>query len=627
MHCNNCECATGPGLASRFHFTREMVEPRPNECDGVFKSYPCPNLLVLALVFFKIHLLQYFVARTISKQWSPVPAFKLQSYSHSTIRPHHQLSPVTPSTNSIRYINIISINIINMPGATSRSTRSARGKLSPSKQAPPPDISDFARLAKNQQSPSKDSTSKKRTQAETTRTSSIEIVLSSRKRKVNDDSDLESSPTISKKLRQKKSEETKGNENIAPCETPRRKKKTVRFEDIVSVKTDQNNENKKLDFKATPNLRAPAISASRKRRLLEEDDEPLQKNNCDATEAEELLGRLALQSPAKRLKHHVGESSELVQLLDLQAAFLKTYTMQLAHNGSDSPVDLRTLLPSVTRTWGKRKVTIEDIQRCIGVLNWVSSAKSAATTTAPFYLSDYGRGKICIELQESHTGPLHEHKLNMDFESSLRALWNSRRPGQVASLFLSTLPQAPIKACASAIKTASLLNKNQRTLEELKNGVVRKQQLQQETKQQPITPPAPLKPDGTKLSLLDRIRLKENQAALAALTGPSAAELARRAALQRAEDIAAVIGMLCTATGAQARMAFTMSALLIKLKDSLRTPTSQEDAATCVRLLASEVAPQWLRIVTVGGRENVVIQTALQPSKTEVAQRAKALLG
>lgn len=529
-----------------------------------------------------------------------------------------------------------------MPGATPRSTRSARGKLSPSKQAPLPDISDFARLAKNQQSPSKDSTpSKKRAQAETTRTSSIEVVLGSRKRKVNNDSDIESSPTISKKLRQK-SDDTKTNENIALFETPRKKKKSVRFED-----TDQNNDSNKLDFKSTPNLSASAVSASRKRRLVEEDDEPVQTSNYDATEAEELLECLALQTPAKRRsKHHIGESSEhdlpqeLVQLLDLQAAFLKTYIMQLAHSGSNSPVDLRTLLPSVTRTWGKRKVTIEDIQRCIGVLNWVSSSKSTATTNiatskAPFYLSDYGRGNICVELLETHSGPLNGHKLNMDFESHLRSLWISRRPGQVASLFLSTLPQAPIKACASATKAASLLNKNQRTLEELKNGVVRKQQLQQEKKQQqPTTPPpasasAPplLKPDGTKLSLLDRIRLKENQATLAALTGPSAAELQRRAALQRAEDVAAVIGMLCTATGAQARMAFTMTALLVKLKDSLRTPISQEDAAGCVRLLASEVAPQWLRIVTVGGKENVVVQTALQPSKMEVGQRVKVLLG
>ncbi|KAK3403054.1 hypothetical protein B0T20DRAFT_399933 [Sordaria brevicollis] len=524
-----------------------------------------------------------------------------------------------------------------MPGATPRSTRSARGKLSPSKQTPLPDISDFARLAKTQQSPGKNNTPlKKRAKGESTHTSSIEVVLGSRKRKVNDDSDIESSPTISKKLRQK-SDATKTNENIALFETPRKEKKSVRFED-----SDRNNDNK-LDFKTTPNISASAISASRKRRLVEDDDEPIQTSNCDATEAEELLERLALQTPAKRRsKHHVGESSEhdlpreLVQLLDLQAAFLKTYTMQLAHNGSNSPVDLRTLLPSVTRTWGKRKVTIEDIQRCVGVLNWVSSSKSAATTTtasskAPFYLSDYGRGKICVELLETHSGPLNEHKLNMDFESHLRSLWTSRRPGQVASLFLSTLPQAPIKACASATKAAWLLNKNQRTLEELKNGVVRKQQLQQEKKQQASTPssaaPPLLKADGTKLSLLDRIRLKENQAALAALTGPSAAELQRRAALQRAEDVAAVIGMLCTATGAQARMAFTMTALLVKLKDSLRTPISQEDAAGCVRLLASEVAPQWLRMVTVGGKENVVVTTALQPSKMEVGQRVKVLLG
>jgi hypothetical protein len=83
---------------------------------------------------------------------------------------------------------------------------------------------------------------------------------------------------------------------------------------------------------------------------------------------------------------------------------------------------------------------------------------------------------------------------------------------------------------------------------------------------------------------------------------------------------------MATAEG-RARISFTMAAVLVKLRDSLRTPVSQEDGAVCVRLLAKEVAPEWLRIVTVGGRENVVVQTGMQPGKMVVQERVDRLLG
>jgi hypothetical protein len=331
---------------------------------------------------------------------------------------------------------------------------------------------------------------------------------------------------------------------------------------------------------------------------------------------------------------------ELLDLLDLHAAFLKTLSMQYAHLGTNSPIDLRTIFSSVTRTWGKRQVTLDDIQRLVGVLSWTpikSDRAQQQQLNSPFFLSDYGRGKICVEFHpNAESGPLREHKLNMDFEANLRTLWLSRReqPSASTTLFIATLPKAAVKPCPSLAKSSRVL-KNQQTIDELKTSIALKRQ---EKGMPKASPPATnttnaanttnnaSPSNGPKLSVLDRIRLK-SQSQTAGTGGPTPAELQRRAALQRAADVAAVIGMLCKATAAQARMAFTMAALQVRLRDSSRTPVSHEDGAACVRLLAAEVAPQWLRVVTVAGKENVVVQPAFQPSKAEVEERVKVLLG
>ncbi|EON99906.1 putative dna mismatch repair protein msh-2 protein [Phaeoacremonium minimum UCRPA7] len=182
---------------------------------------------------------------------------------------------------------------------------------------------------------------------------------------------------------------------------------------------------------------------------------------------------------------------------------------------------------------------------------------------------------------------------------------------------------APIKACESAIKASSMLAKGQRTLQELKNGIVIKKE-EKETKAQAQVA-STLNPDGSKMSLLDRIRYKQLQQSQEP-SGPSREELERRAALQRVDDIAAVISMLCRATSmGQQRISFTMLTLLQKLKDSLRLPISREEGTACIRILAKEIAPEWMRVVTIGGKENVVVQVNFQPSKAVIQERVKAV--
>ncbi|KAK3327385.1 hypothetical protein B0T19DRAFT_441378 [Cercophora scortea] len=485
-----------------------------------------------------------------------------------------------------------------MPGAISRKTRSVRAKTataSPKQQSA--SIADFARVSKLH-TLGKDVTSKNAS-ADTGRSSTIEIVLSSRKRKADDEFELVTpSKTNGSAKRPRRGAEA---QTIEPSTlTTTRKRKTV----------------------------------TRKRNFQADEDA---KSERESAEAEALLERLNIQSsparkrtkvlnttPRNQSHNDVELPQELVDLLDLHMAFLKTLSMQIAHNGTNTPIDLRTMCPSITQSWGKRTVTVDDIRRCIGVLAWSPVKGSTSTSTQPpFFLSDYGRGKICIDYHpDAEPGPLREQKLNMDFEANLRTIWFGRHD-QNMQLFIASLPQAAIKKCASVAKAAPALEKGQRTLEELKNGIVRKKQEQEEAK---AAVPA-LKADGTKMSLLDRIRFKETLQSQSA-QGPTPAELQRRAALQRVEDVVAVIGMLClaTATG-QLRMAFSMTALLTKLKDSLRTPIASEDGVCCVKLLATEIAPQWLRIVTIGGKENVVIQTTLQPSKMALQEKVAALLG
>jgi hypothetical protein len=46
---------------------------------------------------------------------------------------------------------------------------------------------------------------------------------------------------------------------------------------------------------------------------------------------------------------------------------------------------------------------------------------------------------------------------------------------------------------------------------------------------------------------------------------------------------------------------------VVHLKNSLTNPISREEAGKCIQLLADEVAPAWVNIVTLGGVTAVII--------------------
>ncbi|KAI1402324.1 hypothetical protein F4819DRAFT_455272 [Hypoxylon fuscum] len=321
---------------------------------------------------------------------------------------------------------------------------------------------------------------------------------------------------------------------------------------------------------------------------------------------------------------------EVLDLIDLHSSLLKTLTLHYAHNGSNVPADLRILCPNVARAWGKKKVTDGDIRICLGILSFASSSSA----TPLFSLVNYGRGKICIEIdasQQKSGRPLDEKKLNDVFRANVTSLWSefavSKNSQPDKSAFTTSLPKAPITLCASLVKAMPVLSKGQKRLEELKHGIALKKQEKEEAKKPQSQKDMPMaNADAPKMSLLDRIRMKSLQKSLAP-AGLTPAQLERRGALQRSAEVAALLGMLSRASsGGSGRISFTMAATLEKLKDSFRMGISRDEGAYCVRLLASEVAPDWIRVVTIAGRENVVIDADCQLSKADVENRVKAIL-
>ncbi|UKZ77953.1 hypothetical protein TrVFT333_005687 [Trichoderma virens FT-333] len=299
---------------------------------------------------------------------------------------------------------------------------------------------------------------------------------------------------------------------------------------------------------------------------------------------------------------------ELVDLIRLHKAFLKTVTLQIAHNGTIVPIDISSITPHITRTWGKRQVTVDDIRTCIAI----QTSTRDANVVSPSSLA------------------INEEKLCRQFEENLRALCANRTHDDMAdvdvplaSLSLDELPRAEIKNMDLGIKANPILAKGHDALSALKGGMLVKQQ-EKETKQQATT--AMVNSDGTKMSLLDRLRHKQLAKANEPLP-PSGPELQRRAALNRVVDVAATISMLSLSNPASLpRQAFTMGLISDKLRDSLRVPVSKEEGMICVRLIATEVAPEWLKVVTIGGRENVVIQRGSQPVDRVIEERVQKLL-
>jgi len=348
---------------------------------------------------------------------------------------------------------------------------------------------------------------------------------------------------------------------------------------------------------------------------------------------------------------------ELQELEQLNASFLTALSLHYAHSGTSSPVDVRTLTPSITRLWGKRKVGIDDIRLCIGIL--LSTGTGPGLRNVPIFgLSNYGNGRICIDLvalarKQAPIGQaFDESKLNTIFAERLRKRWQcfaGTNKNAKFLPFLEQLPRADISFSASAGKAQTLLLKGQRRLEQVlqpkedgEYGAEKRRRLNtveglrnnEDDSQSNNVEPSSLsrkRPDPTSsltanirsLSLLERIRTKEfnhtNET-----SGLSKAELERRAAFQHAEELLSILDLLAASKGGGQRVSFPLPALVRNVQSSLRSPMSKDEIERCLQVLEKEVAPWYVSMAKFGTVVGVVVNRGFRPTKEDVQARLTA---
>jgi hypothetical protein len=243
-------------------------------------------------------------------------------------------------------------------------------------------------------------------------------------------------------------------------------------------------------------------------------------------------------------------------------------------------------------------------------------------------LSDYGHGKICVEIKATigkgfrPARPVNEDLLNDLYVRGLKKSWQERAAEMEVKEFIETLPLESIATCSSLAKMSPLLAKGQWRLEDMQAGIIRRKELAAATaaEEKPILFE---KSDGSKPNLLERLRAKRVEQAGRA-PPPTKAEINRRQALERISEVVSVLGILSTSTSVgQTRISFTLPTVLGKLQDSSKTPMSKDEADICVRLLASEIAPQWVRIVKMGKFEALAVNREGRPGDLEIEKHIK----
>lgn len=318
----------------------------------------------------------------------------------------------------------------------------------------------------------------------------------------------------------------------------------------------------------------------------------------------------------------LGLPAELEDFQDLYSSFLASLSLHYTHNGNTSPVNLSSLLPIFTKRWKKRDVKLDDLQRMLSIVQ---------TDNQSFVLRDHGRAGICLTRAEPRGRALKraasyidENELNARFREALRAAWHEwrttapDRQGSAAA-FIKQLPRCDIAMHESAEKAAPMFARGRQRLADLKAGQASaKEEMARGAPETNNAITGPIQASQTRGSaLLDRILAK--QTLLSTLpAGPTKAQLERKAALQRIEDIARVLSLI---TGAKERSSFSMPVITQQLQQSLRNPISREEVERCLGLIADEILPGFVKILRSGEVTGVIVSRAGNVGLEEVRRR------
>lgn len=311
------------------------------------------------------------------------------------------------------------------------------------------------------------------------------------------------------------------------------------------------------------------------------------------------------KTPTEGVEMYFSFPCELQYLLEIHGCFLAALSMHYSHNGTASPVSLNELLPMITKHWKKRAVTQTDLQRILAL-----GPKQERT----FVLEDFGRAGIRLSKAESRgrilkraSSYIDEEELNSRFESALQKAWhtwqsNTAKENRNAATFLAQLPLLEITPNQAAEKASPLFARGQQRLADFKAGQAAKTE-SKITLAQPTPQKVPQSLETRGTALLDRILAKQ-QLASSLPAGPTRTQLERKSALQRIEDVARVLSLMC---GMKERSSFSMQVIIQQLQQSLRNPINQVEVWRCLSLMSTEIMPGFVRLVQSGEVQGVVI--------------------
>ncbi|KAK6513410.1 hypothetical protein TWF281_005036 [Arthrobotrys megalospora] len=302
----------------------------------------------------------------------------------------------------------------------------------------------------------------------------------------------------------------------------------------------------------------------------------------------------------KRILRLITIHNSIISLLLLDyatpPAILSEYLPQISRNANTN-VSLLDLQRVVTLSKGSiRLVAVENRGNAIELVHGVNGKISNLGQEFKTRVDKWWEGKTKAERKD-------EDKLLKDIE--LAEIVPQGNASQTTGL--QTPPVTPSKP--KGLATTGLLSKGQRRLQDLKSFTLSKQT---------SLSPSPVKKENISLStgkspsvanrnssLLERIRAKA-QVASSAPAPPSPEVLQRRTAMQWLESIIPILLQLTTPAstlGAKNKLhvpsttSFPMATVIQNVKTSLQKPISSEDIERSLRLLADEVAGEFVKVV------------------------------
>lgn len=377
--------------------------------------------------------------------------------------------------------------------------------------------------------------------------------------------------------------------------------------------------------KFQPNAQVTTPSTSRKRKISHDDEETTRRPSKQSKTL------VAIPTPPASPKPIQALSETLEELKSLHASFTQALAVHYAHHGMRNSVSLSVLMPSMTRLWKKRTVTLPDIQRMLAVweLNVSNTAASELPVVrSPFKLVVTGIGihrqTMLEHITETASTTFVENELHKSYISEIERLDTlAEHDEQLSSIINAAFGIFPRLKCEMGSQTAA----RQERVTAIKHSILTKpsdpdfSKLNISDASEPKTREEKLK--SRTLGLFDRLKAK--QAANATSVQQTPAELLRRRALHRMPEILDMLrlrqsqklntlfrsdlhGMPGVTRTSTMKVSFSLEQLVQEITDSNRTPVASDEIREAIAILGREVPDTWCSVFAGDGLKCVTLQ-------------------